>query len=89
MSREKEIIECIKPLCEMFKIEYEYYKKNNGEYIKLNGKSICITSNSSYATQREVVGYIFVFFFIDADLGCFKTQVFNKIKQYWIKENNE
>lgn len=87
MNREQEILEHIKPLCEEFKIKYSYYNANNSEYIKLNNTNICITSNSLYAIKCEVVGYIFVMLFNDRDLGNFKTHVFNKIKQYWIKEN--
>lgn len=83
-----EVLKEIKPICEAFGItDYDYIVSDKGqtETLRIESTKIGCSCNSIYAVKQELVGYIFVCYFKDRSLGCFKTQVFNQIKEYWLK----
>ncbi len=86
VKKRLEVLETIKPMCEVFGIkDYDYEIENNCERLRLNNTRIGCQCNSISAIIDELVGYIFVNRFRERWLGHFKVQTFNKIKEYWIK----
>lgn len=84
-----EVLEAIKPLCDYFKIQYDYIIKETGqrETLILNGQKIGCSENSISEVINEVIGYIFAKIYCkDRYIGAFKNQTLNVIKEYWIKE---
>lgn len=85
--KRKEVLEKIKPLCDYFKIKYDYVIKESGqtETLILNEQKIGCSYNSIEAVVNEVIGYIFVKIYCRYKyIGAFQTQTLNVIKQYWI-----
>ena len=83
-----EVLEKIKPICEVFGIEDYGYEitDTDGERLIVNNIQIGCTSNSIDAVVDELVGYIFVTRWTKRrHLGTFHTQTLNVIKQYWVK----
>ena len=85
-----EVLEAIKPICEVFKIkDYDYLVKTTGqtETLRIYDDKIGCSCNSIYAVIDELIGWIFVRIYCkDRYIGAFKTQTLNVIKQYWLKE---
>ena len=80
-----EVLEAIKPICQAFNISnYDYEIEGNRERLRINDTRIGCSRNSIKAVIDELVGYIFVCRFRERCLGAFKTQTFNRIKNYWI-----
>ena len=82
-----EVLEAIKPICEAFKLDYDYMVKETGqtETLVLNGQRIGCSCNSIEAVINEVIGYIFVKIYCRNNyIGAFRTQTLNVIKQYWL-----
>lgn len=82
-----EVLEAIKPICESFKLDYDYIVKETGqtETLVLNGQKIGCSCNSIEAVINEVIGYIFVKIYCRNNyIGAFRTQTLNVIKQYWL-----
>ena len=81
------VVEEIKPICEVFHIDYDYIwdAKTHQEYLVLNGQKIGCTGNSISAVKDELLGYIFVTKYCkNRSLGHFEKQVLNQIKWYWL-----
>lgn len=86
-EKRKEVLKAIKPICEAFKIEYDYIVKETGqtETLVLNGQKIGCSCNSINAIINEIIGYIFVKIYCkDNYIGHFRTQTLNVVKQYWL-----
>lgn len=82
-----EVLKAIKPICEVFEIEYDYIVKETGqtETLVLNGQKIGCSANSINAIIEEIIGYLFVKCYCrNRYIGAFRTQTLNVIKQYWI-----
>lgn len=83
-----EVLEAIKPYCELFGItRFDYFvnTESGGEVLKLNDTYIGCRGNSNSAIVDEVVGYIFVNLYCKHRyIGAFRTQTLNVIRQYWI-----
>ena len=82
-----EVLKAIKPICEVFNLEYDYIIKETGqtETLVLNGQKIGCSWNSIEAIINEIIGYIFVKIYCrNKYIGAFKTQTLNVIKQYWL-----
>lgn len=84
-----EILEAIKPYCDVFGIEdYDYIinADTGSEKLKLNDTYIGCTGNSTLAVIDEIIGYVFVKRFCkNRYIGAFSKQTINAITQYWIK----
>lgn len=87
-EKRKEVLEAIKPICEVFGIkEYDYLIQETGrtESLFLNGTKIACSGNSISAIVDELIGYIFVKRWTrNRTLGAFQTQTLNVIKRYWL-----
>ena len=87
-NKRKEVLEAIKPICEVFNIKnYDYVIQETGqtETLVLNGQKIGCSYNSIEAVINEVIGYIFVKIYCRNNyIGAFRTQTLNVIKQYWL-----
>lgn len=81
-----EVLKEIKPICDYFKIEYDYLINinENTETLILNGQKIGCSCNSISAILDELIGYIFVKVYARNRYFTFSTQVINQIKKYWI-----
>ena len=85
-SKRKEVLEAIKPICDVFGIkDYDYIIKKTGqrETLRLNDTLICCDCNSISAVVDELIGYIFI------KKWCKKRYIpinaINKIREYWIQ----
>ncbi len=87
-EKRKEVLEAIKPICEAFKLNYDYIIKEEGqrETLVLNGQKIGCSMNSIYATKNEVIGYIFAKIYCHDNWWYHKPQTLKHIKKYWIEE---
>lgn len=89
INKRKEVLEEIKPYCEVFGIKnYDYFvnTKTSGEVLKLNDTYIGCTGNSMSAVIDEFIGYIIINRYCkNRSLGAFRTQTMNEIKSYWIE----
>lgn len=81
-----EVLKAIKPICEAFKIEYDYIveEERQTEALVLNGQKIGCSANSISATVEELIGYLFVKGYCENRWWHFKPQTLKHIKQYWI-----
>lgn len=88
MDKRQQMLEAIKPICEVFNIkDYDYLidVEKGIETLVVNGTKIGCSCNSVMATIDELVGYIFVRRWTrNRSLGAFQTQTLNVIKRYWI-----
>jgi hypothetical protein len=85
VKKRVEVLETIKPICEVFKItDYDYEIEGGRERLRIYDIIIGCGSNSISAIIDELVGYIFVCRFRERYLGAFKKQTFNRIKEYWV-----
>ena len=87
-KRERIINKTIKPICKIFKINYEYMHFNfpNEEILYLNGQKINCTGSTVEEIRDKVIGYIFVEFYCkNNSIGAFQKQTLNVIKKDWIK----
>ena len=88
-SKRKEVLEAIKPICDVFGIkDYDYIVKKTGqrETLRLNDTLIGCSCNSISAVVDELIGYIFIKRFCrNRSLGAFSTQTKNKIREHWIE----
>lgn len=84
-EKQKEVLEAIKPICEVFNLEYDYIVKEEGqtETLVLNGQKIGCSMNSIYAIKNEVIGYIFATIYCHDNWWYHKPQTLKHIKQYW------
>ena len=81
----KRAINAIKPLCDALRIEIEADNKR----LYMDGQAIGISSNSTWATLMEAIGYIF--------LECYEREfrkgtidqrrIKDNIKRYWLTED--
>ncbi len=88
-SKRLEVLEIIKPMCEVFGIKkYDYVVSETGQSEKLviYDTEIGCSSNSISAIVQELVGWIFITRWRDRYLGAFQTQTTNVIKRYWIEK---
>ena len=79
-----EVLEKIKPICEVFNIEFDYVIGKYGDFSEtliLNGQNIGCSMNSISAVKEEVIGYIFVNYY--GRWWYHKPQTLKHIKQYW------
>lgn len=79
-----EILEYIKPICEVFNIEYDYVIGKHGDFSEtliLNGQEIGCSMNSMFAVKEEVIGYIFVNHY--NRWWYHKPHTLKAIKSYW------
>ena len=88
MDKRQQVLEAIKPICEVFKIEeYDYWidEERGIERLVVQGTEIGCSCNSISAVIDELIGYIFVQRWTrNRSLGAFQTQTLNVIKRYWI-----
>ena len=88
MDKRQQVLEAIKPICEVFKIEeYDYWidEERGIERLVVQGTEIGCSCNSISAVIDELIGYIFVKRWTrNRSLGAFQTQTLNVIKRYWI-----
>jgi len=91
IQKRLDVLERIKPICEVFGIEeydYEVNTETGRERLIIKDTKIGCASNSISAVVDELIGYIFIKRWCrNRFLGTFKTQSQNVIKQYWIKED--
>lgn len=86
-EKRQKMLQVIKPICEAFKIRnFDYLIEDNHEILLIEDTRIGCDSNSEYAVITEIVGYLFIAYFKQRYLP-FKTQTFNRIKEYWKKES--
>lgn len=89
-DKREQVLEAIKPICEVFKIEeYDYWidEERGIERLVVQGTEIGCSCNSISAVIDELIGYIFVRRWTrNRSLGAFQPQVLKVIKRYWIKE---
>ena len=89
IDKRKEILEEIKPYCELFGItNYDYFVNTNtgGEVLNLNNTYIGCTGNSTLAVIDEFIGYIIITRYCkNRSLGAFRTQTMNEIRSFWIE----
>lgn len=81
-----EVLEEIKPICEVFNIEYDYIIGKYGtfsETLVLNRQEIGCSMNSISAVKIELIGYIFVKYYCKENWWYHKPQTLKYIKQYW------
>lgn len=85
-AKKIEALQAIKPICEYFKIDYDYVVKEKGqtETLILNGQEIGCSANSVSAVIDEIIGYIFIKIYCRNRYLPFETQIKNKIKEYWL-----
>ena len=89
LNKRLEVLEMIKPICEVFDItEYDYeITESLSEWLVIYDTKIGCSCNSLTAVLDELIGYIFVNHWVrNRSLGTFKTQTLNVIKQYWVKK---
>ncbi len=89
VSKRVEVLEAIKPICEVFNItDYDYIISKTGqkETLRIYDTKIGCSSNSIPAVIQELVGYIFILKRRERHLGTFHTQTTNVIKRYWINK---
>ena len=83
-----EVLKEIKPICEVFNIEYDYVIGKYGDFSEtliLNGQDIGCSMNSISAVKEEVIGYIFVKHYCIQRWWYHKPQTLKHIKQYWVE----
>lgn len=83
-NKRLQVLEMIKPICELFNIKYDYIidKDTLSETLILNKQKIGCSCNSISAIIEEIIGYIFIKMY---DRWWYhKPQAINAIKQYWI-----
>ena len=85
-KKREEVLKAIKPICEVFNLEYDYIIKQTGqtETLVLNGQKIGCSWNSIYAIQNEIIGYIFAEIYCKDKWWYFKPHTLKYIKQYWL-----
>lgn len=82
LNKRREVLEEIKPICEAFKIFYDYIVSDDGnEILLLDDTRIGCTCNSISAVKEEVIGYIFVNHY--SRWWYHKPQTLKQIKKYW------
>ena len=84
-----EILETIKPICEVFNIEdYDYLIRDDfrqTETLRIYDTYIGCSYNSVEAVVDELIGYIIIKRYCrNRSLGAFSTQTKNRIMQYWL-----
>ena len=82
-----EVLNQIKPICDVFNIKYDYDIQDLREVLILDGQKIGCTSNSIDAIVDEVIGYIFITMYCSRRWFPFKSQVKNSITRYWLKSD--
>ncbi len=85
-NKRLEVLKELRPICEVFNIEYDYVidKERLSETLILNGQKIGCSSNSVSAIKEELVGYIFIKYYCKERWWYHKPQTINAIKKYWI-----
>lgn len=91
MKRKRKIKKAIKPLCKIFKIEYDYFIFKEGlELLRLNNQCIECTGVTIEEIRDKVIGYIFVEIYCKNNtIGAFQKQTLNVIKKDWVKIKEE
>lgn len=85
-KKRAEILEAIRPICNVFGIndyDYEINETYNTEVLRIGDTRIGCSCNSESAVIQELVGYIFIWKWRGRSLGAFDKQTKNVIKQYW------
>jgi hypothetical protein len=87
-AKRSEVMQAITPICNVFGIkDFDYMFDEKQERLRLNNTLINCGLNSVSAVVDELVGYIFVTRWCrNRYLGAFKTQTLNRIREYWVKE---
>ena len=87
VEKREEVLEAIKPICEVFNLNYDYLISTEGqtETLVLNETKIGCSCNSVEAVIDEILGYLFVTrWYHNRCLGAFETQSKNVIRRYWL-----
>ena len=83
-----EVLEKIKPICEVFGIkDYDYIVRDYGqrETLRIGNTYIGCSCNSINGTINELIGWIFIKIYChDRYLGAFEKQTLNVIRRYWL-----
>lgn len=84
--KRQEVLDNIKPICEVFGIEkydYEINIDTSSETLVLNDTRIGCSYNSMSVIIEEVIGYIFIKIYCKNRWWYHKPQTEKAVKKYW------